>query len=199
MDIDWGKYQAAEVLSGMNENGGRLISLFARDFKKITGNDICHTCNSFTQKFNSFIQKYYIMIKDTENTCGFRLKPMYQNIPASFGSPIFVNNNNITDELALGLLKNHPRGKDLFDVIPEGLKEEDSSTILVLEKEVSLNKVVESLKCLGVKTKATTTEGIATAISKLKEEQKGELYLSLFPETTEVIEEEEEEEEEDQE
>lgn len=195
MDIDWGKYQAAEVLSGMNENGGRLISLFARDYKKITGNDICHTCNSFIQKFNSFIQKYYTMAKDAENTCGFRLKPMYQNIPASFGSPIFVNNNNITEELALGLLKNHPRGKDLFDVIPEGFEEEEEIMVLVLEKEVSLNKVVESLKSVGVKTKATTTEGIATAISKLKEEDQEKLYLSLFPEATEGKEESKEEEE----
>lgn len=197
MNIDWGKYQAAEVLSGMNENGGRLISLFARDYKKTTGNDICHTCNSFIQKFNSFIQKYYTMAKDAENTCGFRLKPMYQNIPASFGSPIFVNNNNITEELALGLLKNHPRGKDLFDVIPEGFEEEEEITVLVLEKEVSLDKVIESLKCFGINTKATTTDGISKVISKLTEEQRGNLYLSLFPETTEVIEEEEEEEDQD--
>lgn len=194
MDIDWGKYQAAEVLSGMNENGGRLISLFARDYKKITGNDICHTCSSFIQKFNSFIQKYYTMAKDAENTCGFRLKPMYQNIPASFGSPIFVNNNNITEELALGLLKNHPRGKDLFDVIPEGFDVEQEVKILVLEKEISLDKVVESLKCFGVQSKATTTKGIADAIAKLKPEQQEQLYAKLFPEN---IEDEEEEEEED--
>ena len=196
MDIDWGKYQAAEVLSGMNENGSRLISLFARDYKKITGNDICHTCNSFIQKFNSFIQKYYTMAKDAENTCGFRLKPMYQNIPASFGSPIFVNNNNITEELALGLLKNHPRGKDLFDVIPEGFEEEekDETVVVVLEKEVKLSVVLEHLKCFGVQSKAKTTDGIAAAISKLKEEDQDKLYSVLFPETVEEEEEEEEEE-----
>lgn len=195
MNIDWGKYQAAEVLSGMNENGSRLISLFAKDYKKITGNDICHTCNSFITKFNSFIQKYYIM-KKNENTCGFRLKPMYENIPSSFGSAVFVNNKNITNELALALLNNHPRGKDLFDIIPETVEEEEI-TVLVLEKEVSLDKVIESLKCFGINTKATTTDGISKVISKLTEEQRGNLYLSLFPETTEVIEEEEEEEDQD--
>lgn len=188
MDIDWGKYQAAEVLSGMNENGSRLISLFARDYKKTTGNDICHTCNSFITKFNSFIQKYYIM-KKNENTCGFRLKPMYENIPSSFGSAVFVNNKNITDELALGLLNNHPRGKDLFDIIPENL-EENETVVVVLEKEVKLSIVLEHLKTLGVQSKAKTTDGIATAISKLKEEDQDKLYSVLFPETVEEEEEE---------
>lgn len=193
MDIDWGKYQAAEVLSGMNENGGRLISLFARDYKKITGIDICHTCNSFIQKFNSFIQKYYTMAKDAENTCGFRLKPMYQNIPSSFGSAVFVNNKNITNELALALLNNHPRGKDLFDIIPETV-EEDETVIVLLEKEVKLSVVLEHLKNFGVQSKAKTTDGIAAAISKLKEEDQNKLYSVLFPETVEDDEEEEEEE-----
>lgn len=190
MEIDWGKYQAAEVLSGMNENGSRLISLFARDYKKTTGNDICHTCNSFITKFNSFIQKYYIM-KKNENTCGFRLKPMYENIPSSFGSAVFVNNKNITNELALALLNNHPRGKDLFDIIPETV-EEDETVIVLLEKEVKLSVVLEHLKNLGVQSKAKTTDGIAAAISKLKEEDQDKLYSVLFPETVEEEEEEEE-------
>lgn len=194
MNIDWGKYQAAEVLSGMNENGSRLLPFLAKDYKEKTGGEICPSCGSFNQKYNSFIQKYYIMKKDNENTCGFRLKPMYQNIPASFGSAVFVNNNNITDELALGLLKNHPRGKDLFDVIPENIEEEDNTNVTILEKEVKLSIVLEHLKCYGVQSKATTSKGINDAIAKLKPEQQEELLKKLFPENIE----EEEEEEEDQ-
>lgn len=53
-----------------------------------------------------------------ENQCKYRLHPRYENIPLEFGSPVLVNNSNITDEYAQKLLE-HKNGERYFSVIPE--------------------------------------------------------------------------------
>ena len=45
------------------------------------------------------------------------IKQKYNNIPLEFGSNIFVNNNNITDEYAEKLLERYNAEK-IFDVYP---------------------------------------------------------------------------------
>ena len=47
----------------------------------------------------------------------YRLKLKYEGIQLSFGSTIFVTNENITNEIGAKLLKE--KGEHLFDVIPE--------------------------------------------------------------------------------
>lgn len=51
------------------------------------------------------------------NTCNYRLHPRYENIPLEFGSPILVNNSNITDEYAQKLLE-HNNGQRYFSQMP---------------------------------------------------------------------------------
>ena len=53
-----------------------------------------------------------------ETTCGFKLKQKYNGIwMKGYNKPI--RNGEMTDELALKLLQNHPAGENLFDSIPE--------------------------------------------------------------------------------
>ena len=52
------------------------------------------------------------------NTCKYRLHAKYENIPLEFGSPILVNNSNITDEYALKLLQ-HKNGERYFTTLPD--------------------------------------------------------------------------------
>lgn len=52
-----------------------------------------------------------------QNKCKYRLHTKYENIPLEFGSPILVNNNNITDEYAEKLLT-HKNGKRYFEQMP---------------------------------------------------------------------------------
>jgi hypothetical protein len=115
---DWKKYKAVEVLNEKDENGNRLLSEFARDYKSLFNSEICPNCNDFSLKFQKFIKTIQEMKNKNQNS-GYVLKKMYENIPLEFGSSIYVNNANLTDEYAETLLKKHPRGKDLFDVIVE--------------------------------------------------------------------------------
>ena len=54
---------------------------------------------------------------ENTNKSQYRLKEKYNNIPLEFGSNIFVNSLNLTDEYAEILLKTHKK-EDLFDVYP---------------------------------------------------------------------------------
>lgn len=54
---------------------------------------------------------------ENPNKSRYRLKEKYNNIPLEFGSNIFVNSLNLTDEYAEILLKTHKK-EDLFDVYP---------------------------------------------------------------------------------
>ena len=121
----WLQYQAKIVLTETDCEGNRLISLFARDYKMITGQDICPSCNDFQEKFNRFIKKLENMSKLGENT-GFKLKAMYDNI-AIHGSQSYFMNETLTDTSALELLTKHPRGKELFEELPENVDELISS------------------------------------------------------------------------
>ena len=52
------------------------------------------------------------------NTSQYRLHAKYENIPLAFGSPILVNNGNITEEYAQKLLQ-HKNGERYFAQMPE--------------------------------------------------------------------------------
>ena len=56
---------------------------------------------------------------------GYKLKPMYNGIRfGAFGSNKFANNENLTDEMAKKLIKDHPKGEGLFLTIPKEPKKE---------------------------------------------------------------------------
>ena len=118
----WKKYQAKEIQSGNDENGNRLISSFAKDYRAIMQSDICPSCNDFVEKYQNFIKKLENMSKTVIKNSGFVLKQMYDNITLH-GSQCYYNNATLTDEQALQLLEKHPKGEGLFDVLPENWKD----------------------------------------------------------------------------
>ena len=64
---------------------------------------------------------------EKSNTCEYKLHEKYNNIPLGFGSSVYVNNGNITNEYAEILLKN--RGASLFASVPT-TKEVEKITIV---------------------------------------------------------------------
>ena len=114
----WKEYTANDVLRQTDKNANRLLSSFARDYKKVFNRDICPSCKDFNQKFQEFLNHTKTM-SQKKNNSGYVLKKMYENIPLAFGSNIYVNNQNLTDAYAKKLLKNHPRGEELFSAIPK--------------------------------------------------------------------------------
>lgn len=180
--IDWSKYKAEEVKNGNDENGNRLFSLFVQDYIKIFKTDVCPNCNDFPVKFQNFINKVKEM--ENKNPCEFQLKKKYEGIPTSFGSQVYVTNENVSDELAIELLKNHPLGKELFETLPSNIDEvvagsksnttsDKATTVNVFEKQLSIEEVKELFEKIGFKSNATSVNGLQKAIDeKLNEEQK---------------------------
>lgn len=75
------------------------------------------------------------------NTCNYRLHAKYENIPLEFGSPILVNNGNITDEYAQKLLA-HNNGQRYFSQIPKAKAPNNKHQKSNL-KNISLNESAE--------------------------------------------------------
>lgn len=187
----WKKYQAKEVQFGIDENGNRLISFFAQDYKIVMGNEFCPSCNDFEIKFKNFINKLENM-KDVKKT-GFVLKAMFENITL-FGSQQYFNNSNLTDESAIELIEKHPKGKDLFEVLPEGweslktAKPEAKDGIIVLfEKEFTVDDAKDLFKSAGIDSRATTVTGLEKSLSKATDEQKEALKALVNPTPEDIV------------
>lgn len=127
---DWSKIDKVVIFKGTDENGNRYLSQFLKDYQQLTGakelNVGCGNC--LEDYYKKYIQNFSTMSK--KNKSGYVLKAKYDGIPLKFGSRTFVSNRNMTDQLAKELIKNHPKGEDLFDAIPEATtkKTEDTST-----------------------------------------------------------------------
>jgi len=117
--IDWKKYDANFVRTQIVD-GQRLVLIFANDFKNKFNREICISCES---NFKTDFQKY-INSMDTKKS-EYKLKAKYDGILLGFGKKGRLTNDNMNDKDALYLIKNHPKGKDLFEVFP---KEEEPKT-----------------------------------------------------------------------
>lgn len=113
----WEEYSIEYIVSGKTTDNVPLLKLFLIDYSKLfhtsTLNPSCSKClqdylNNYKNKINKM---------ENPNTSQYRLKEKFNNIPLEFGSNIFVNNNNITDEYAEKLLERYNAEK-IFDVYP---------------------------------------------------------------------------------
>ncbi len=163
---NWGKYKAEEVLTETDKNGNRLISAFAKDYKTVFNQDICPACKDFKEKFQKYLKKIQDMSNSNKKNSGFVLKKMYENIPLKFGSAIYVNNQNLTDDYAKELINNHPRGKDLFDIIPDNVEDLSEAVIQLVENN-NKGELIELAKSLGIEVvKGNKTELAELIVAK---------------------------------
>lgn len=109
------KYDMATVFRDTTKGG--LLLNFLRDYKKHfnTGklNPSCSSCRL------EYWRNYINLFKNKEmEKSKYILKLKYNGINlGATGQPI--RNGEMTDKQAEELIKNHPKGKDLFDFIPE--------------------------------------------------------------------------------
>ncbi len=113
----WELYNLDNIIGGKSSDGVSLLKLFLQDYSKLfhttTLNASCKKClQDYLTNYKNKINKM-----ENPNTSQYRLKQKYNNIPLEFGSNIFVNNNNITDEYAQTLLMRYSAEK-IFDVYP---------------------------------------------------------------------------------
>lgn len=160
------------ISTGVSADGVRYLQLFLQEYTSIfheTVNPGCSKC------LNTYFTKYINHMKKANNTSGYRLKPKYENIPLEFGSPIFVNNGNI-DTYAKQLIKNHPLGKELFEVIPEDHSDDTGAGTGDKKPEVSLTtlqanleKAKEEFAGLAPNAHHATRKSKETAVKKAEE------------------------------
>jgi hypothetical protein len=95
---------------------------FLKDYSEtFNENNLNPSCDKCLERyFNNFKN-----LNKMENTCKYKLHEKYNGIQLDFGSNVFVTNDNITDKLALQLIKN--KGAHLFAEIPESPEPEEKS------------------------------------------------------------------------
>lgn len=146
--MDWRKLDKAAIFTGKDENGNRYLSQFLKDYQDTFHPDMINAgCSKCLEDYYLTFTKYLSTMSKKEST-GYKLKEKYNGIPLEFGSPVQVSNANLTDELAEKLIKKHPAGKDLFEVIPEGKEPEEKSRLEELKemKRAELDALAESLE-----------------------------------------------------
>lgn len=185
----WKIYQVKEVQSGIDDNGNRLISIFAKDYKTVMGTEFCPSCKDFEIKFKNFINKLENMKNSTTKNSGFILKAMFDNITL-FGKPKYFNNANLTDEDAIELLESHPKGKELFQAIPEDweslktpepeAKKKDTQVVL-FDKNFTVDETKELFKTAGIETKASSVKGLSDKFAELSDDDKKAIEALVNP------------------
>jgi hypothetical protein len=113
MIIDWRKYDANFVRT-QTVDGQRLVLIFANDFKNKFNREICVTCES---NFKADFEKYINNMETKKSE--YKLKAKYDGISLGFGKKGRLSNDNMNDNDARYLIKNHPRGEELFESLPK--------------------------------------------------------------------------------
>lgn len=122
--IDWRKLDKETILNGNDENGNRYLNQFLKDYQETFHPDTINAgCSKCLDGYYSKLMKHLNTMGEVEKT-QYKLKAKYNGIPLEFGSSVHVSNANLTDALAKKLIKNHPKGKELFEVVPEEVVKE---------------------------------------------------------------------------
>lgn len=150
----WQKYNSEQVRT-QEKNGSRLVLDFAKDYKKLFNQELnCLSCvKSFDNEFNKYIKA---MGLDKKQESGYKLKAKYDGISFGFGKRGRVFNKTITKKEAEELLKNHPKGKDLFQEMPKQPKidlskmNKDELKEMLIEKDIEFNESAKKEELLDL-------------------------------------------------
>lgn len=113
--MDFTSMDVGAIATGVGSDGTRHLETFLKEYTSIFHETVNPGCNKC---LTSYLNKYKNHFKAMANTSEYRLHAKYENIPLEFGSPILVNNGNITDEYAKKLLE-HKNGERYFAQLPE--------------------------------------------------------------------------------
>lgn len=113
--MDFTQLDISTIARSVTGDGVRYLRLFLEEYTSIFNERVNPSC---PKCLTAYLERYKNHFKAMENTTQYRLHAKYENIPLEFGSPILVNNANITDEYAKKLLL-HKNGERYFSQIPQ--------------------------------------------------------------------------------
>ena len=100
---NWLDYKIESIVGGKSSDGASLLGLFLKDYSRefniTTLNASCKKC------LNGYLQNYKSKFRKMDSNCKYILHKKREGLQLGFGSNIFVNNNNITDEYANKLIR----------------------------------------------------------------------------------------------
>ena len=135
--MDFTTMDIATVTRSVTGSGERYLELFLKEYTSIFREKVNPSC---PKCLTGYLNRYKNHFKTMANTCNYRLHPRYENIPLEFGSPILVNNSNITDEYAQKLL-GHNNGQRYFSHIPKPVKHQKANSKKQNTQDTSINEV----------------------------------------------------------
>ncbi|MFP9114930.1 hypothetical protein ACLI1A_13420 [Flavobacterium sp. RHBU_3] len=115
--MDFTSMDIAALTRSVTGEGRRYLELFLREYTALFPGPVNPGCPRCLQEYLNRYKNHFKRMSTT-NTCQYRLHERYENIPLQFGSPILVNNDNITDEYAK-ILINQPNGIRYFSQVPD--------------------------------------------------------------------------------
>jgi predicted nucleic acid-binding Zn-ribbon protein len=166
------------ITSGVNGDGIRYLQLFLKEYTSIFDETVNPGCNKC---LNTYLNKYKLHFMKQENISGYVLHLKYENIPLEFGSPILVNNGNITKEYAKKLLS-QPDGERYFEVILEDNSSEEEKL------QDAVNNAQAKLDALPEKEHHTRIKATQNALEKAKQALEQYQIDNLEVKDVEVIE-----------
>jgi len=112
MTFDWTKIDTNTIIGGIAPDGSMYLKSFLIDYKTEFSVEVVNaSCPKCIKDYhNEFIKKYGNM----ENNSQYRLHPKREGLQLEFGSSIFVNNKNITDDYAEKLIKKYSELREDF-------------------------------------------------------------------------------------
>ena len=113
--MDFTNMDIYAITAGTGGDGTGYLQIFLQEYTRLFKEKVNPSC---PRCLNDYLTRYKNYYKQMVNTCTYRLHAKYENIPLEFGSPILVNNGNITDEYALKLLEQN-NGIRYFAALPD--------------------------------------------------------------------------------
>ena len=132
--FEWHNMNINTIIGGVAPDGVLFLKYFLIDYKKEfhveNVNPSCQTC--LRNYHNEFIKKYKVMSTD----CKYRLRKKREGIVVPFSDGMRVNNNTLTNEIALKLLTKWENDY-LFDIYPK-------DEVIVEEKQITTGETTEA-------------------------------------------------------
>ncbi|KGO85714.1 hypothetical protein Q765_14935 [Flavobacterium rivuli WB 3.3-2 = DSM 21788] len=138
--MDFTTMDIATLTHSVTGKGVPYLEVFLKEYTSLFGGPVNPAC---PKCLTAYLTNYQNHFNAMQNTCDYKLHKKFENIPLQFGSPILVNNSNITNEYAEILLQ-QPNGLRFFAEIPSAGDPFDGSFMLADESPVPEEEKDES-------------------------------------------------------
>lgn len=121
---DWINIEISNLITGYDSNGVRFLGQFLKDYTELFSESVNAGC---PRCISTYLKKYKLKFTTMENNSKYILKKKYEGISLNDSTSVMVNNNNITDEYAVELLKRF-KADEIFEVYPKAKVAETTDT-----------------------------------------------------------------------